>query len=303
MPNLSQILQAVSGQPLAVDPRFLATFSGLMRQRSTGRRFTAEEFHAELGVPMAAERGPSRSRPAGIAVIPVYGVVSNRGRSMGASAEAIGAEFQAALADDRVDGILFDVDSPGGTVTGVPELAELIRANRKVKPTMSIANGLAASAGYWIASAADEVWMAPSSSVGAIGVYMMHEDLSKAHEIAGVKVTAISAGRFKTEGADFAPLSDETREFLQARVEEAYSWFVKDVAAGRRDTQANVRAGYGEGRVLHAAAALKAKLVDRIGTFDQALEHLSQRVNTPRRGARADILRERMALDAAAAGL
>ncbi len=132
-----------------------------------------------------------------------------------------------------------------------------------------------ASAAYWIGAAAKELVVTPSSEVGSIGVYLLHEDWTASLEAEGVKVTEIAAGKFKTEGAPWKELDDTGREFLQARVAEVYGWFVRDVARFRGDTPANVRGGYGEGRVLSAKPALEAKLVDRIATIEETIERVS----------------------------
>lgn len=301
--QLTHFLQSLS-KPLAVEPGFGAIMARLLVGKMLrGDALTGEVLHAELGVPSRERQAASlserqqRAASARIAVIPIVGVVAQRAHSMGASTDQIGAMVDAAVADSRVDAILFDVDSPGGTIYGVPETAAKIREAAAVKPSLAIANSLSASAGYWLAAAAGEVWTTPTGDVGSIGVYTIHQDIRGMLEAEGVKVTAIAAGKYKLEGAPWAELTPEAEAHLQAGVDEAYGWFVRDVAAFRGDSRANVRSGYGEGRVLGAAQALEAKLVDRIGTFEEAVARLSQQVQASRRGKRADTLRRRMALD------
>ena len=275
--RIPQLIRALSA-PLALEPTTLFRLASVFRRKLAGASFTAAELHAELGVPMPDDR-PAREQSR-VAIIPVYGVISQHPQSMGASTEAIGAMFAAALGSPNVDSILLDVDSPGGTITGVPELAAQIFAGRGVKPITAIANGLAASAGYWIAAAASKVVVTPSGEAGSIGVYMLHEDWSKNLEQEGIKLTAISAGKFKTEGAPWEPLTEDAQAFYQAQVTEAYGWFVRDVAQFRSGnwsgtvTPADVRAGYGEGRVLTAKDAKAANLVDQVATFEATLERL-----------------------------
>lgn len=297
MSQLTRLLRVLGSEPLAVEPRFAAAFLDVIRRKLAGGRFTGPELHAELGVPMPDERQADPPPPR-LAVIPVWGVIAQHPQSMGASTEQIGAALDRALASDQVDGILLDVDSPGGTVTGVPELAAKIFGARGQKPMLAIANGLAASAGYWIASAADELWVTPSGEVGSIGVFTVHEDWSKYLEQEGITITGIAAGKYKLEGAFWEPLSDEARAVLQARVDEAYGWFTRAVAQHRGATAADVRSGYGQGRVLGAADAKQANMVDRIGTFAQAVERLASRAQPKRRGRRADVARRQLALDA-----
>lgn len=183
-----------------------------------------------------------------------------------------------AMADDEVGAIVVDVDSPGGVVDGIPEAAKFLRDMRgKGKPIVAVANTLAASAAYWIASQADEMVVSPSGAVGSIGVYATHRDFSGQLKMLGVDMTLISAGKFKTEGNPYEPLSDEAREHIQEDVDDFYGMFVADVAKGRGVKVADVKGGYGEGRVLGAKRALAANLVDRVETIDETVGRLSSR--------------------------
>ena len=90
----------------------------------------------------------------------------------------------------------------------------------------------------------------------------------------GVSTTLVHAGKYKVKGNPFEPLSDEARAALQADVDDVYALFVADVAAGRGASDADVRSGYGEGRVLSAARAVDAGLVDRVATFEDVVSGL-----------------------------
>ena len=296
-PNRSivQLVRALSG-PVLLEQDTLVRLAQIFRRKLAGASFTGAELHAELGI---AARGRTAARAAAtIAVVPIQGLIAQHPQSLGASVDEIDQELTAALTNPRIDAILLDVDSPGGTVGGVPELGAKILAGRAEKPIVALANGLMASAAYWLGSAADEVVVTPSGEVGSIGVYMLHEDWSRNLDQDGIAVTAISAGKYKTEGAPWEPLSAEAEAFMRARVDEVYGWFIKAVATGRRDSQANVRAGYGEGRVLGAAQAVKAKLADRVATFEETVARLVARVDraATRGGQSAAILRKRLDL-------
>lgn len=285
--QLPRFLHSIASQPLAIERRTFDAFRALIRRRGLeGLSFDGAAIHAGLEVAQ-----PRATRQAGsdrnIQVIPIGGTIMNRAHSAGDGTIPIGRRIDQAVADARVDAIVLDVDSPGGTVTGVPELAAKIREAKEEKPVIAHANGTMASAAYWIASGATEVVMSPSSEVGSIGVFTVHEDWSKWLEEEGVVVTEIAAGKFKTEGAPWKPLDAEAGEFLASQVAAYYDWFIRDVAAGRGDTPANVRAGYGEGRVLGAKDAKAAGLVDRIETLDQTIARLSTG-RLPGRKARAD---------------
>ena len=294
MNNIHRILQMFTGDVCLLEPRTLRLGGQLLHRKLLGEVFNGAKIHAELGVATPTQR--REARESGIAVIPVLGVIEQRMHSAGTSIEEIEMAFDAAIASKRVDGIVFDVDSPGGGVIGLPEFAEKIRAHIGVKPIASISNGLMASAALWLGSAAKEVWAIRSGDTGSLGVYVLHIDESKALEDEGVVVTEFSAGKFKTEGAPWAPLTEEAAEFFQERVNEVYGWFVTAMAEFRGDTPANVRKGFGEGRLLGAKQAKAAKLVDRIGTFEEVVSRVAQLGSKPK-GRRAAILREELALD------
>ena len=294
MTNIHRILQMFTGAVRLLEPRTLRLGGQLLHRKLLGEVFNGAKIHAELGVATPTQR--REARESGIAVIPILGVIEHRMQSLGTSVEEIDMAFDVAIASKRVDGIVFDVDSPGGGVTGLPELAEKIRAAGKIKPIATISNGMMASAALWLGSAAREVWAIRSGDTGSLGVFMLHIDESKALEDEGVVVTEFSAGKFKTEGAPWKPLSEEAAEFFQERVNEVYGWFVAAMAEFRGDTPANVRKGFGEGRLLGAKQAKAAKLVDRIGTFEEVVSRVAQLGSKPK-GRRAAILREQMALD------
>lgn len=232
--------------------------------------------------PPAQQQMKEEDRPrGGVAVIPVAGIIMQKSGSSimdmlfgGTSTEAISLQFQAALASDEVKSILLEVNSPGGTVYGVAELADEIYAARGKKPIVAAINSLGASAAYWIASAAEEVVVTPSGEVGSIGVYATHQDVSAALEQEGIKVTLISAGKYKTEGNPYEELKEPARAAIQERVDYSYQMFAGGVARNRGVGLDAVMDGYGEGRVLKAEDALAEGLVDQIEPFMNTLRRL-----------------------------
>jgi len=234
--------------------------------------------YAQRGEPVAAMPRPAApQRSAGAAaIIPIHGMIERRASFMldilgGTSIEDIRASLRAAVASPQVTAIILDVDSPGGGVAGVTELAAEIRAARAQKRVVSVVDTTAASAGYWLASQADHILVTPSGQVGSIGIYAIHLDISRALDAQGVTPTIISAGERKTDGNEFEPLSDEARAEMQRRADSFYAQFIGDVAKGRGIPAATVRSDYGNGGVLLAREALAAKMVDGIGTLDDAL--------------------------------
>jgi signal peptide peptidase SppA len=273
-----RVVQWVRSQPWAILLEKLEAICEILAARAEGIVWTAEEIQQRLGAQTAR---PIRQMTGTVAIVPVFGVIARRmnvisASSGGTSIEQLAGGFRAAQADPQVQAILLDVDSEGGTVYGVPELAAEIFAVRGSKPIVAVANSTMASAAYWIASAADEIVVSPSAEVGSIGVYGIHTDRSKADEQAGVKTTIISAGAYKAEGNPYEPLTDEARAYAQARVDEMYNLFVKDVARGRGVTPAAVREGYGQGRLVGAKQAVALGLADRLGTYDETMTRLAK---------------------------
>lgn len=215
-----------------------------------------------------------------ISVIPVYGFIEQRQSVLGAmfggtSTQWISSVFRAAMADPNVKAIILDVSSGGGSVFGVTELANEIMAARGQKPIVAQVNSMAASAAYWIASAADEVVSSPSGLSGSIGVFAVHQDYSEAEAKAGIKTSIIAAGEHKADAVDGAPLSDAGRASMQAMVDHIYLSFLTDVAMGRQVSVAKVKADFGKGLVFTAPTARAAGMVDRIETMDATVKRLS----------------------------
>lgn len=214
-----------------------------------------------------------------LAILPLFGTIFPRANLMttmsgATSAEVFANRFQALVADPEIGAILLDVNSPGGQVSGVPELADLIYTSRGSKPIVAIANHMAASAAYWIASAADELIVTPSGAVGSVGVFAGHADRSKAYEQDGVKVTLISAGEYKTEGNPYQPLSEDAKAAMQADVNRVYEQFISALARNRGVEDIAVYKDFGQGRMVDAETALQVGMVDRIDTMNATIQRL-----------------------------
>lgn len=232
-------------------------------------------------------------------MLPLIGTIVQRADmftdvSGAASVQRFTEKFRAALADPQVGSIVIDVDSPGGQVSGVEELSAEIFNARGQKRIVAVANSLAASAAYWIATAADEVVVTPSGEVGSIGVFAVHEDISGMLEQAGVKVNLVSAGKYKTEANPFEPLGEEARASIQGRVDEYYDQFVSAVARNRGVKRSDVRGGFGEGRVVGAKQAVSLGMADRVATLDETINKLLGGRRSRRAGASLDFRQRRL---------
>jgi signal peptide peptidase SppA len=292
-----RILTEFYRTPWALLPETLIAMTAVLHRWAEGVKFSDEEIRAAVGeAPQVARERIEREQQAGgdlIAVLPIFGIMGHRARlvremssGVGTSTEILGQMFKAAVKDPNVGAIVLDVDSPGGSAFGVDELASDIFAARGTKPIVASVNSMSASAAYWIASAADEVVVTPGGMAGSIGVWTAHEDWSTYLEKKGVKVSLVSAGKFKVEGNPYGPLDDTAREAMQDVVNKYYGAFTSAVARNRGAENAKaVRDGYGEGRVLLAKDAVKEKLADRVGTFDQVIADVRTRLEKSRPGA------------------
>lgn len=249
---------------------------------------------AELQTQFEAAQVTRTKRQQEVAVLPLFGVIEQKPSLWGflfggTSTEMFAADLRAAVADPSVKSILIDVDSPGGSVYGVEELASELRAARSKKTIEAIANSEAASAAYHIASQVP-LTVAPSGMVGSIGVVYVHQDWSQAYEKMGVKTSVITSGKYKWEGSEYGPLSEDAKAYLQKISDSYYSRFVANVAKGRGVTDAAVRNGFGQGRMVMARDAKVEKMVDRIATFAQTYVRLGGQLSVAPPPEEPDVL-------------
>ncbi|MFA5170416.1 MAG: S49 family peptidase [Sulfuriferula sp.] len=281
--------------PWALMPERLNAFAGVLgrwMQGESASDITMAAIQADKQSRTVKQSSNTNAGGGNIAVLPFYGVVTQRGNMVddisgtgSASTQRFTQSFRDAMADPSVSSILIDIDSPGGSVYGVAELANEIQQTRGQKNVVAIANSLAASAAYWIGCAANEFYITPGGEVGSIGVWQAHEDWSAAMTDAGVKTTLISAGKFKVEGNPYQPLDEEAQAFMQSRVDDYYVAFTKAVAKGRSMSIDQVRNGMGQGRCLGADAALSENMVDGIMTFDDVVKKMQRDAKSTQRGA------------------
>jgi signal peptide peptidase SppA len=281
--NYRRIINYVASTPWAIHEDKMATLLDVLAFRAAGREFTAEEIRARIGDDQPAT--PTATQRGAVAVIPLRGVVAHRMSDMqessgGMSAERFTRMVKAATADPNIGSIVIDVDSPGGTITGLVEAADAVFEARDTKRVVAVANGMMASAAYWIASQASEIVAIPGifdRFIGSIGVFTVYQNLQKALEQEGIEIEIFRAGENKAEGNPFEPLSDEARARMKASVDAAKAQFVKTVARGRGITPGQVVERYGDGLAFGGKEALAAGLIDRIASFEETVGKLAGR--------------------------
>ncbi len=274
-----RIRSAIFKEPWAILPARLDVILAYLEARANGVHADAIT-DALRGAEKQAAQTRATLREQGVAVIPVGGTITHRASGIDAmsgrttSSRDLVEKTREALGDNRVGAVIHHYNSPGGTVSGVPEAAADIRAMRGDKPIVAMADTMMASAAYWLGSAADEIAVTPSGDVGSIGVFAVHEDFSEQYARLGEHYTLVASAPHKGEGLDFLPMTDEYRSHLEDQVLAYDDMFVKDVAKNRGVTEKTVRQDFGEGRMVLAKQAVKVGLADRVETFDQTVNRL-----------------------------
>lgn len=175
-----------------------------------------------------------------------------------------------------VTAIVLAMNSPGGSVSGITELAEKIRAARAQKPVIAWSRSICASAAYWIAAQASVVYAAPSAIIGSIGVYTVFYDISKAYDQAGYRAILVKAGANKAIGVPGIPVTDDQLKTIQERVDTMYGMFTADVVSGRGS--AVDKASF-DGSDWFARAAMERGLIDEIHPdFEAVMQQVAQLV-------------------------
>jgi signal peptide peptidase SppA len=279
----SHIRRFVSEHPWAMLQSALLVVIDVFERRLLGEALSDEEIQARISQKKAeriAEETGAAMTQDGIALLPLHGVISHRMNmfsqiSGGTSTEQFGHAFQALVDNPDVRAIMLDVDSPGGSVYGLDEVHEQMLAARGSKPIVAQISPLAASAAFWLASAADKIAIQPSGDAGSVGVFAIHQEYSEQEAKEGVRSTIIRAGKYKAEGNSHEPLTDDARKAMQARVDDAYDRFTGALGKSFGRSASTIKTTFGEGRLLNAREALKAGMVHEIATRSQSLARLS----------------------------
>lgn len=221
-----------------------------------------------------------------VAHIPLHGIVttSNDGISdlLGwgslSSADDFVAYVQSAEDDDTVRAILIDIDSPGGTPVAADEMMSALLATQK--PVVAVVRELGASAAYWVAAGADQIIASPVSHVGSIGVTMSYLETASSTETEGSRWIDLSSGAFKDAGHPERVLREEEEAFYQGQVEAVHTYMVDRISEARTAMTHEEVATLADGRAYVGTEALRLKLVDMLGGYDEARTWIANRLET-----------------------
>ncbi|RUR51411.1 S49 family peptidase [Vreelandella populi] len=220
----------------------------------------------------------------GVAVIPVTGPIFRYANlfteiSGATSTQVLATDFQTAFDDPAIKAIIPVFDSPGGEATGINELGDLIYNMRGRKRVVAYVSGMAASAGYWIASAAEEVVVDDTAQLGSVGVVL---SLRKREDKPGEKSYEIVSSNAPNKRPDLE--TEAGRAQLQTRTDELANVFLDKVARNRNLPRTEVNDRFRQGGIATGALAVEAGMADRLGSLESLIAELagSSASNQPR---------------------
>lgn len=274
--NYRNVIGEVYNKPWAIMPDKLEAICGVIEARLAGASPMSE---AEMDAMALAGKAPKHQPGQSVAVLPLWGTLHHHGSLMtrysgGTSTVSFCNEFKELLNDSSVGTIVIHANGPGGTVFGCQEAGDLIYNSRSQKKIVSMVDARAASATYWIASSAEEMYVTPSGEVGSIGVYMAHRDISKFEEKEGIKTTLIAIPSGKVMGNPYEPIPEAYLEKMSSDNEIYYRKFVSSVARNRGVSETTVRETFGGGGMVLAEEAVSRKMADAVKTFDQCISDI-----------------------------
>jgi len=223
-----------------------------------------------------------------IALIKISGVMTTGSSNMSffdtgaiSGSDSLSELIRKTADDPKAKAILLRVNSPGGTPVAAEEIGEAIKYAKTKKPVYTSMADTAASAAYWISACTSKIYANKTTLTGSIGVIMDGGDLSGLYEKLGYNPQTIKSGKFKDIGSLNRPMTSDEKALLQNMIDSTYQVFVDEVSAGRHMPREKVLE-LADGRVYTGNQALKANLVDKIGTYDVCLNDLAKEVNMKR---------------------
>ncbi|HHA2249986.1 TPA: S49 family peptidase [Enterobacter ludwigii] len=285
--NLPHIASMAFNEPLLLEPAYARVFfcalagqMGITRLTDTlsGTTLDAGQLTEPLLLSGDDDHIPRQARnyqvSNGIAVIPISGTLVSKTRSLQPISGMTGyngivARLQQAVSDPSVDGILLDMDTPGGLVAGAYDCSDIIARMRDIKPVWALANDMNCSGGQLLASAASRRLVTQTARTGSIGVMVAHSNYGEALKKKGVEITLIYSGKHKVDGNPYGSLPPEVREQFQAQIDATRQMFAERVS---EYTGISVKAVLDtEAAVYSGREAIDAGLADELVNNTDAL--------------------------------
>lgn len=261
------ILAALRSARWAVTPSTLQAIRDVLSSRLVMDRASRPAARADEDAPVSPLRPAPVLGAKRIGLVPVFGIIGKRLSELetmcgGCDLDQVSAALSQAVADPANVAVILHLDSPGGTVTGVPELAAKIRELTKQKPIYAFTDGLCCSAAYWLAASCTGIFCTTSADLGSIGVYMALVDESAAWAQEGYRMVLIKAGEQKADGIAGLPITEEQVTRWQTEIDEVYRLFTTDVRSGRGSIEDSTM----QGQTFMGEAAVKVNLADSLVT-------------------------------------
>ncbi|MFB6220452.1 MAG: signal peptide peptidase SppA [Halolamina sp.] len=194
---------------------------------------------------------------------------------IGATADEVVDQIEAADEDPAVDGLIVRLNTPGGEVVPSDDIRNAVEEFEG--PTMAYATDVCASGGYWIASGCDEIWARDLSIVGSIGVLGSRPNVADLADRLGISYEQFTAGEYKDAGTPLKEIEEDEREYLQGVIDDLYGKFVGRVAEGRDLTPAEIRDT--EARIYLGDDAAELGLIDDLGTREDVEDRLAEELD------------------------
>lgn len=173
--------------------------------------------------------------------------------------------------NEYVKGIVLEIDSPGGAIA--PTQLLYMRLEKMKKPVYAVMGSMAASGGYYTAAACDRIYALDSTITGSIGVIMEYSNVQGLLDKIGIKTIVVKSGKMKDVPSPTRDLTAEEQEYLQANINDYYEQFLRDILKYRKIDEKKLRE-LADGRIFSGRQAVSLKLVDEIGTKDDAVEEM-----------------------------
>jgi len=177
--------------------------------------------------------------------------------------------------NEKVKGIILEINSPGGLIAPTQVIYQ--RIMKMKKPVYAVMESIAASGGYYIAVAADKVYAIDSTTTGSIGVIMQYSNVEELLNKIGIKSVVFKSGKLKDVPSTTRELSEDERKYLQANIDEFYEQFLRDVLKRRNISEKKLRT-LADGRVFSGRKAFEYKLIDRLGSREEAVIDLKDEI-------------------------
>lgn len=205
-----------------------------------------------------------------IAVVRLEGIITDT--------RALSDKLKSLDENDRIKGVILEINSPGGAIA--PTQSLYLRISKMTKPVYAVMESVAASGGYYTAAACDKIYAMDSTITGSIGVIMEFSNVQGLLDKFGVKTMVVKSGKMKDVPSPTRDLSPEEEQYLQSNINDFYEQFLRDILKKRNINPDKLRT-LADGRIYSGRQAAELKLVDKIGTRDDAEEDMKKYLDMP----------------------